>query len=139
MTDFSFLMLIISVMTSQNRYPRRFLSRFQQYFTMIFKMGMSHKIKGHNYGYNYDWIWRCDEKRCDEKGGVTKKNVAGKQKTQKRKGTMAVRASAFSSESPSPFFKKPKQRKCILWKIIWNMCSWEWSLLRVLPPGFARF
>ena len=65
---------------------------------------MSHKIKGHNYGYNYDWIWRCDEKRCDEKGGVTKKNVAGKQKTQKRKGTMAVRASAFSSESPSPFF-----------------------------------
>ena len=54
---------------------------------MIFKMGMSHKIKGHNYGYNYDWIWRCDEKRCDEKGGCyEKKNVAGKQKNTKAKG-----------------------------------------------------
>ena len=49
-----------------------------------------------------------------KRGVLRKKNVAGKQKTQKRKGTMAVRASAFSSESPSPFFEKPKQRKCIL-------------------------
>ena len=31
----------------------------------------------------------------DVMGCYEKKNVAGKQKTQKRKGTMAVRASAF--------------------------------------------
>ena len=50
-----------------------------------------------------------------KRGGVTKKKRSREtKKTQKRKGTMAVRASAFSSESPSPFFKKPKQRKCIL-------------------------
>ena len=83
-------------------------------------MGMSHKIKGHNYGYNYDWIWRCDEKkRCDVKGGVTKKkNVAGKQKnTKAKKDNGRESFGFFSSESPSPFLKKPKQRKCILWKI----------------------
>jgi len=83
MTDFSFLMLIISVMTSQNRYPRRFLSRFQQYFTMIFKMGMSHKIKGHNYGYNYIGSEDVTKKDVMKRGGVTKKNVAGKQKKHK--------------------------------------------------------
>ena len=55
------------------------------------------------------------KKRCDEKGGVTKKNVAGKQKNTKAKGDNGRESFGFfSSESPSPFFKKPKQRKCIL-------------------------
>ena len=40
-----------------------------------------------------------------KRGVLRKKNVAGKQKTQKRKGTMAVRASAFFKRKSFSIFK----------------------------------
>ena len=50
-----------------------------------------------------------------KRGVLRKKNVAGKQKNTKAKGDNGRESFGFfSSESPSPFFEKPKQRKCIL-------------------------
>ena len=53
----------------------------------------------------------------DEKRGVTKKNVAGKQKTQKRKGTMAVRASAIFQAKVLLHFKSQNREKNVSFEI----------------------
>ena len=74
-------------------------------------MGMSHKIKGHNYGYNYDWIWRCDEKRCDEKGGVTKKKRSRETKNTKAKGDNGRESFGFFQAKVLLHFLKSQNRE----------------------------